>query len=546
MQATPRLILTGASGFVGRRFLELAKRRYSIVVINRRSQAECRVPTHPNIRWHELNLAQREELEPLFRALELSGGADFVVHLAAYFDFTGEQRPEYHETNVRGLRNILDLSRPLGLRRFVFASSVAACGFPPAGESLTEESPPDGAHPYSVSKRVGEEMLREYLDDFPSVIARFGALFSDWCEYPPLYFFLKSWLSEGWSARILGGRGLSAVPYLHVQDAARFLLAALARADRLSPLEVLLASTDGAVSHRQLFEAATACYHGSAARPIFLPKGLAGPGMWLRDLAGRVVGARPFERPWMASYIDRQLNVDGYRTRERIGWRPHPRLDVLRRVPFLVENMKTDPGEWFRRNHEVMEELSLQPNLRIHHLLEIHHDEIVEELLRRLASPEGRARVPHAVDLSAQESHWHASQSLRNLISAVRTREKGVFMAYCRDLAEHSIELGFDAREICYELELLGHICRNMLRNSPDAGLTEADLRAFVTMTIEFGVDQVHEICELAEIDAMEEAPARYRDHLWGQRRWDPAEPPYRKADFKTLMATRTELLSST
>ena len=545
MRARPRLILTGASGFVGRRFLEIAKRDYSITVINRRSQAECRVPNHRNIKWHELNLASREELEPLFRALALSGGADYVVHLAAYFDFTGEDHPEYHSTNVEGLRNILELSRGLGLHRFVFASSVAACSFPPAGEPITEQSPPDGSHPYSVSKRVGEEMLRDYLDHFPSVIVRFGALFSDWCEYPPLYFFLKSWLAEGWTARILGGRGLSAVPYLHVNDTARFLLAVLARAGDLDPVEVLLASTDGAVTHRQLFEAATASFFGSAERPIHMPKSLARPGMWLRDLAGRAIGSRPFERPWMARYIDRQLSVDARRTRARIGWQPHPRLDVLRRMPFLVENMKTDPGEWYRRNHEVMEELALQPNLRIHRLLEVHHDEIVEEFLRRLATPEGRQRAPHAAGLSTQESHWHASQSLRNLVSSVRTREKGVFMAYCRDLAEHCVELGFGVEEICYELNLLGHICCNMLRNSRDPGFTEADLRAFVTMTVEFGVDQVHEICELAELDALEEASAGYRDHLWGQRRWESDEPAYKRADFKTLMATRAELLGA-
>jgi hypothetical protein len=39
--------------------------------------------------------------------------------------------------------------------------------------------------------------------------------------------------------------------------------------------------------------------------------------------------------------------------------------------------------------------------------------------------------------------------------------------------------------------------------------------------------------------------PARYRDHLWGYRQWDTAAPPYKKADFKTLMATRAELLEA-
>ena len=38
-------------------------------------------------------------------------------------------------------------------------------------------------------------MLAEYAREFPATIVRFAALFSDWCEYPPLFMFLETWLS---------------------------------------------------------------------------------------------------------------------------------------------------------------------------------------------------------------------------------------------------------------------------------------------------------------------------------------------------------------
>ena len=66
----------------------------------------------------------------------------YVIHLAAYYDFTGLEHPEYMRTNVTGLRNVLDLSAGLSLRRFIFASSLAACEFPPDGRALTESSLP--------------------------------------------------------------------------------------------------------------------------------------------------------------------------------------------------------------------------------------------------------------------------------------------------------------------------------------------------------------------------------------------------------------------
>ena len=64
-------------------------------------------------------------------------------------------------------------------------------------------------------------MLEEYRGRLRAVKVRFAAMFSDYCEYPPLYKFLETWLSPVWNQRILGGRGRSAIPYLHVRDATR-------------------------------------------------------------------------------------------------------------------------------------------------------------------------------------------------------------------------------------------------------------------------------------------------------------------------------------
>ena len=38
-------------------------------------------------------------------------------------------------------------------------------------------------------------------------------------------------------------------------------------------------------------------------------------------------------------------------------------------------------------------------------------------------------------------------------MNAIRTREKAVFMSYCRDLAERRFSQGFRAEEVCYALK---------------------------------------------------------------------------------------------
>ncbi len=350
----PRLVLLGASGFIGRQLLEGLRDDYRIFALARRSREACGIPAHPSVTWIPTDITDPASVDAAFAQIRAAGGADFVVHLAAYYDYTGDDHPEYQRTNVQGMRFVLEACRALQPRLFVFASSVAACEFPRAGDVLTEASPADGRHAYAVSKRLGEELLGLYREAYPCVIVRLGAVFSDWCEYPPLYVLLERWRSTAWSRRILGGRGLFGVPYLHLRDVESFFQRVIARGERFAAGEVLLATTDGAVSMRELFQEATSSLTGETERPIVLPRAVCALGLVGRAAAARLLGHTPFERPWMARYIDRQLAVDARRTRERLGWAPRERLELLRRLPFLVDHLRCEPEEWERRNLEIL------------------------------------------------------------------------------------------------------------------------------------------------------------------------------------------------
>ncbi len=486
--ALPRILVTGASGFIGRHLLDVLKEDFRIIGLARRSQIRCGAPFHDNISWHQVDIGDPATLETVFDEIRADGPVDIVIHLAAHYDFTGEDHPEYHRTNVEGLRNILEHCRILRPEVFLFSSSVAACAFPPAGKALTEKSPPDGDHIYARTKAIGEKMLGEYGDAFPSVIVRFAALFSDWCEYPPLYMFLRTWLSKAWNARILGGRGESAIPYLHINDAIRFLTRVLHRHAELKNGEILIASPDGAVSHEQLFIESTQYHFEDAQSPIHTPKVLIKPGIQARCFAGRFSSERPFERPWMAKYVDLELTVDASRTRERLDWAPKRRLDILYRLPFLIENRKYDRIEWTRRNRDAMKQVRVRPNLKIHSLLQKHKQEIIEECTLAL-----REKFPRYNEVDDREHRWNHRLILRNLFNAIRMRMKIDFMSYCRDLAERRLEEGFTAEELVGALETVDRICIQALMRDKEAEDMHPYLYACITMTIRFGIDQVQE-----------------------------------------------------
>ena len=492
--ALPRLVVTGASGFVGRRLLDGLKERFQIVGLARRSQLRCGAPFHDNISWFQVDIGDRESTRKAFRFVRDSGGADFVVHLAAHYDFTGETHPEYWRTNVDGMRNVLEECRALNLKRFVFASSLAACQFPPRGHTLDEHSSPDGDVIYAVTKRLGEEMLAEF-DDIPSCIVRSAAFFSDWCEYAPLYMFLSTWLSRAWNARILGGRGESAIPYIHGREIPVFFRRLFEHVDAIGQREVLICSPSETVSHRELFDLANLNYHGLRVRPILMPAPLARLGVWGRDLIGRLLGDRPFERPWMARLIDRDLAVDASRTQARIGFSPRERLLIRRRIPFMIEHLKADPMEWHRRNRAAMKHVELRPNLLVHRLLDNHHDAIRRRFLQeQLAGPEAAKRLPNYQKLPTEILEWRCTVVFRHLLNAVRAGDKGLFTAYCRDLAVTRFQEGFPADEVCDALMMLDAACLDVTRLDPEAKGLEEALRNYVTTTLEFGCDQVREI----------------------------------------------------
>ncbi len=499
--ARPRIIVTGASGFVGRHLLDEMKECFHIYALARRSQAQCGASIHPNIDWTQVDIAESEPLSAALEWIRAEGPIDAFIHLAAHYDFTGRNSPEYQRTNIDGLRNILDLSRNLGLRRFIFASSLAACPFPAPGHSINEHTLPEAKNPYARSKKAGEAMVRFYSETFPTCIVRFAALYSDWCEYPPLFNFLSNWLSKGWNARMIGGRGTFGIPYMHIRCAVSFLSYVLRNLDLLESGEILNASPDGTVTVRELFDAATLAYFGERHRPTHVPKIVTRGWLHLQDTAGKAIGRRPFERPWMARYLDQQLVIDASQTRERLHWATRPRFNILRRMPFLVENLRTQPLHWSEVNNAAMRKEESGFGLKIQWLLEKHQDEICRREVETLLSEDTDDTFGTYRRFDRQEIAVRVLGAIRNLRRTIRTREMEPVGGHCRGVARDRFQEGFSVEEVCAAFLRLGTICIETLNEDDLAPGFEQALNERITMAIQFGIDEIMDEYEILAAD---------------------------------------------
>ncbi len=498
----PGIIVTGASGFIGRHFVEHNAQRFRLFCLARRSQREAGIPKHENIRWTQVDIGDFTNLQDVVESINRYGGADYILHLAGYYDFTMVDNPEYERTNVVGTRNVLKLAQYLNIKRFLFASSLAACKFTSdPGHVLNEQSPPDANFPYARSKRRAEEIIRNYATLFPCTILRFAAVYSDWCEYPPLFVFLSTWLAGKWNSRILGGRGESSVTYIHISDLVRMIQCILEQSDNLPQLSIYVASPSGTVTHKQLFEAATKYYFGRSKRPLKIPKIIAMPGVIARTALGNLLGEKPFERPWMMRYIDKKLVVDAHQTNEKLSWQTSPRNDILRRLLFMIENMKNHYMDWTVKNEAVMNKLSKRFNIKAYEVMMRHRDYIINKMVSHVNSDQNLEKYTHYRAMETLALKWYLTMLYQLIATSIKVGDRILIRKYIQAIALRRYKTGFPVREVVQFLTEFEKTMLSELLIDPEAQETREQLFTAVNIAIQLSIDEIEESYEMFESD---------------------------------------------
>ncbi|MEI7662543.1 MAG: NADH-dependent [FeFe] hydrogenase, group A6 [Bacteroidota bacterium] len=490
----PSIIITGASGFIGRYFLEFIRDQFTVFAIARRSAKEANIADHPNVHWIQWDISNGSQISEVTSAIQRKGGVDFILHLAAFYDFNYTDDIAYKRTNIGGTKNMIEVARILKVKRFLFASSLAACNFPASGQTISEKTPVDADYAYAKTKKEGEIMLQGMSKDIPSTVIRFAAVFSDWCEYPPLYKFLGTWLSNGYDSRMLGGKGNSAVPYIHIHDLARLLLTILEKSHLLPAYEVYAASPDGSTSHRELFGIATKDFFGAAVKPIFIPRLLAYPGIMVRILMGRIgLTAPPFERFWMLKYLDEKLDTDASFTRQKLDWEPLTRLHINRRLLFLLARMKSNPMEWQLKNEAALKHISVRTNLLIYELLISEKEQLLSAIAGRIMTDQNRDLFTHYQQLDLSELSLLLHTLYNVVASTILNVDRSLIINYIDDIAFPRFDEGFTPQEISALLDLFSETVTANLRRSALHNFSRLELYDHISIPVQLAQDEIEE-----------------------------------------------------
>lgn len=173
----PRVLVTGAGGFIGSHLTEaLVRAGYNVRAL---------VLYNSSGSWGWLDHSPKEvrdcldviaaDIRDRHAVRVAMTGCEDVLHLAALIaiPYSYYSPDSYVETNVRGTLNILQAARDIGIRRLVHTSTSEVYGtarFVP----ITEEHPLQGQSPYSATKIAADQLAYSFYASFdlPVVIAR--------------------------------------------------------------------------------------------------------------------------------------------------------------------------------------------------------------------------------------------------------------------------------------------------------------------------------------------------------------------------------------
>ena len=166
-----KILITGASGFIGSFIVEEALRRgFDTWAAVRKSSSRAFLQDE-RIHFIELNLSSKSQLVEQLRNLQF----DYVVHAAGVTKCLN--KADFHRINTEGTKNLVEalLEVKMPLKRFVFVSSLSVFGaikekFP--YDEIREDDIPQPNTEYGRSKLATEQYLASIGTRLPYIILR--------------------------------------------------------------------------------------------------------------------------------------------------------------------------------------------------------------------------------------------------------------------------------------------------------------------------------------------------------------------------------------
>ncbi|WP_316013310.1 NAD-dependent epimerase/dehydratase family protein [Roseobacter sp. HKCCA0434] len=348
------ILITGAGGNIGQALSARLGERYRIIGLDRPDEDDPDDNVGCDLADPASVAGAMDEL------IERTGGRiASVIHLAAYFDFSGEERPQYEAINVEGTRNLLEGLARLDVSQFVYSGTMLVHEAVRPGERVDEDTPLAPGWAYPKSKARAEEVIREVAPrtnpEMGVVLLHLAGLYDDETAVPTLSHQIARIYERNLKSHVYAGDPTAGQSFIHLDDMLDLFERVVDRRDRLGGIEVILAGEEEAVGYDHLQDAIGELVHGEDHwQTLNVPAPLAKVGAKAEVMAEKPIpdafdeGEKPFIRPFMIELASDHYALDTAKAREVLGWEAqHSILDGLKSI---VAALKADPAGWYEKN----------------------------------------------------------------------------------------------------------------------------------------------------------------------------------------------------
>jgi nucleoside-diphosphate-sugar epimerase len=341
----PLVVVTGGTGLIGSKLIRRLLPDHRVVSLARSGD-----PHSPAaVEFISTDLTSDDSVRRAVDRIEMVYGDHVasLVHLAAYYDFSGADSPLYEEVTIEGTERLLDALQRLRVDQVVFSSTMLVHAPTEPGDPIDEDDPIDATWPYPQSKVETEEVVDEHSGDGTrSVIVRVAGVYDENGNSPPITNQIKR-IDGGWLTSHFYPTDLErGQAFIHLDDTVEALARIVERRRELPhDLELLVAEPE-TLGYGELQDIIGRELHGTDWPTMEIPERLAKVGAWMREK--NPFGEDPFVRSWMIDRASDHYEIDIGEARRRLDWEPAHRVADV--VPEMIERLRENPSEWYARN----------------------------------------------------------------------------------------------------------------------------------------------------------------------------------------------------
>lgn len=343
----PAVIVTGSSGLLGRPVCQrLADDGYEVFGFDRVGLPEP-PKEHPHVNDVEADLTDYNAVNGAVERVRRHTGEHLasVVHMAAYYDFSGEDSDLYERVTVHGTDRLLNALSDFEIEQFLFTSTMLVHEPCEIGGQISEDSPLLAKWPYPESKIETERLIRDGHPEVRSVFLRIAGVYTDFGRQPTLVQQIKRIYEKDFQSYFFPGDTRSGQSAIHLDDAVDAVAQTVANRTNIESKTPILIGEANPPSYEELQAAIGEGLHGEEWSTMYIPPAVAKVGAAATDC---MQDGGAFIKPFMVSMADDHYALDLSRAQSLLDWTPKHRL--MDELPGILGKLKEDPDVWYKAN----------------------------------------------------------------------------------------------------------------------------------------------------------------------------------------------------